>query len=144
MNKHVVLSFRLGTRVAINSIIGIPTSRQWGGSLNFATNEYSACLLHTKFALHYAPIKQGLQAIIEFLPSEFIFPLQGIVNNATVLMTNMKLSSPESSSPSLVPVLQNNSPKICDTNVEDASKEQSLQYTINDSHKSYLWLGCMI
>ena len=61
MNKHVVLSFRLGTHVAINSIIGIPTPRQWGGSLNFATNEYSACLLYTKFALHYALIKQGLQ-----------------------------------------------------------------------------------
>ena len=55
--KPVILSFGLGPDVVMNSIIGIPTLRQWGGSLDSISDEFSSCLLHTTFPIHYEPTK---------------------------------------------------------------------------------------
>ena len=33
--RHMILSFDLGAGVAVNTIIGLPTLRQWGSSIDF-------------------------------------------------------------------------------------------------------------
>ena len=56
-NKLITLSFGLGSDVAVNSILGLPTLRQWGKILNFADNKFLAPKLNKQFPLHYEPTK---------------------------------------------------------------------------------------
>ena len=56
-NERVILSFGLGADVAVNSIIGLPTLRQWGGNLDFNKNSFVTTHIHTCFPLHYEPEK---------------------------------------------------------------------------------------
>ena len=58
--KRFTLSFGLGVDVAVNSIVGLPTLRQWGGTLDFNTNKFVATKLNRQFPLYYEPTKQGL------------------------------------------------------------------------------------
>ena len=49
--RPVVISFGLGANVAVNSIIGLPTLRQWGGLLEFCSNKFVAPAINTGFPL---------------------------------------------------------------------------------------------
>ena len=50
-NKKAVLSFGLGSDVPVNSLIGIPTLRQWGGVFDFGENKFVARSINNK--IHY-------------------------------------------------------------------------------------------
>ena len=69
--RPVVISFGLGADVAVNSIIGLPTLRQWGGLLDFCSNKFVAPAINTGFPLLYEPTKQGLPPSITFSENHF-------------------------------------------------------------------------
>ena len=52
-DKEAIISFGLGADVAVTSIIGPPTLRQWGGHMDFSSNRVIASISNTKFNLHY-------------------------------------------------------------------------------------------
>ena len=83
--KPVILSFGLGSDVAVNSIICKPTLRQWGDRSDFFSGEFSSCLLHTKFSIHYEPTKQDVPHTVQFLSSNFVRPLISTQNTVRVL-----------------------------------------------------------
>ena len=62
--KRVTLSFGLSVDVAVNSIVGLPTLRQWGGTLDFNTNKFVVTKFNRQFPLHYDPTKQGLPQLV--------------------------------------------------------------------------------
>ena len=141
--KPVILCFGLVSDVAVNSIIGILTLRQWGGSLDFITSEFSSCLLHKIIAIHYELMKQGLCHTIKFLSSGFVKPLQRTVNNVTFLFSNIDSTSTVSSSSNLIPVSNINSPTKCDTPIGDCFRRKKLaQLNTNDNHRAYIRLDC--
>ena len=80
-DKHITLFFGLGADVAVNSIVGLPTLRQWGGNLDFGNNVFVAPKLKCKFPLHYEPTKQGLPPTVMFDKNSFIRPSR--CNNQT-------------------------------------------------------------
>ena len=88
--KRVVLSFGLGPDVNVNSIIGMPTIRQWGMNICFLTSVITAHQLKVRFSTHFERSKTGLPNGISFKTDDFIRP--GNVNSntpATVLITNV-------------------------------------------------------
>ena len=89
-NKKAVLSFGLGVDAAVNSLIGLPTLRQWEGVFDFGENNFVARSINTKFPLCYKPTKHGLPASAEFTDTDFNRPIQGDGENAVILLTNLK------------------------------------------------------
>ena len=72
--RHMILSFGLGAGVAVNTIIGLPTLRQWGGSIDLGLNRLTAPALKIKFQLHYEPTKLEIPIGVEFERKDFIRP----------------------------------------------------------------------
>ena len=54
-NKYITLFFDLGANVAVNSIIGLPPLRQWGGNLDFGNDTFINPNINNKFPLDYEP-----------------------------------------------------------------------------------------
>ena len=72
--KQCYLSFGLGADVTVNSIIGLPTLRQWGGVFDFSMNTFIAKSINTKFNLQYEATAQGLPLSIIFTSDDFVRP----------------------------------------------------------------------
>ena len=72
--RHMILSFGLGAGVSVNTIIGLPTLRQWGSSIDLGSNMLTAPALKIKFQLHYEPTKLGIPIGVEFERKDFIRP----------------------------------------------------------------------
>ena len=89
-NKKDVLSFGLGTDAAVNSLVGLPTLRQWGGVFDFGDKIFVARSLNTKFPLCYEPTKNGLPANVVFNDGDGDRPIQGAEGNTVVLLTNLR------------------------------------------------------
>lgn len=88
--KHMILSFGLGAGVAVNTIIGLPTLRQWGSSIDLGSNMLTAPALKIKFQMHYEPTKLGIPIGVEFERKDFIRP--GPIR-AMALITNLDRQS---------------------------------------------------
>ena len=88
-SKKAVLSFGLGADAAVNSLVGLPTLRQWEGVFDFGENNFVARSLNTKFPLCYEPTKNGLPANVEFNDDDFNRPLQGAEGYVVILLTNL-------------------------------------------------------
>ena len=70
----VLVSFGLGKDVAVRSILGLPTLRQWQSSIDFASNKLVCPKLQRRFDLHYERARQGLPDGIHFNKSDFQRP----------------------------------------------------------------------
>ena len=118
-DKYATLSFGLEADVAVNSIVGLPTLRHWGGNLDFGNNVFVAPKLKCQFPLHYELTKQGLPPTVIFDNNSFIRPSQ--CNNQTVqtFMTNVQTTSFNSNSKQCVEL-----PVINDTNTGDCFKRE--------------------
>ena len=99
-NKKSVLSFGLGADVAVNSLIGLPTLRKWGGVFDFGDNFFISRSFNTKFPLCYEPTKNELPANVVFNDGDFNRPIQGTEGNIVVLLTNLRN---DGKSPTLLP-----------------------------------------
>ena len=85
----VIISFGLGAYVAVNSIIGLPTLRQWSGLINFGANKLVATALNAQFHALYEPTNQRLPPTVTFTEDTFIRPGRGNSIMGIALMTNM-------------------------------------------------------
>ena len=92
-DSPVILSFGLGADVAVNSIIVLPTLRQWRSGLDFENNYFVAPRLNTRFPLIYEPTKQGLPKTVDFSASNFVRPSRGMCDQAACLFTNVDVKS---------------------------------------------------
>ena len=88
--KPFILSFGLGEDVRVNSIIGIPTIRQWGGVFDFGSSTFIAKSLNTKFALQYETTAQGLPAGVSFTSRDFIRPHSNMAQLGEALVSSVK------------------------------------------------------
>ena len=84
-----MLLFGLGTGVVVNSIIGLPILRQWGGNLDFNTNAFIATHINTCFPLHCEPTKQGFPPTVEFSNSSFVCPRRASFSQASIMFMNI-------------------------------------------------------
>ena len=91
-DKHSLLSFGLGEGVAVNSIIGIPTLRQWGGVFDFSLNSFTAKSLATRFSLQYEATAQGLPDHISFTSNDFIRSGSNATQTTIVLATSKSIT----------------------------------------------------
>ena len=82
----MIFPFGLGAVVAVNTIIGLPTLRQWGSSIDLGLNMLTAPALKIKFQLHYELTKLGIPIGAEFERKDFIRP--GPIR-AMALITNL-------------------------------------------------------
>ena len=73
-DKQGYLSFGLGASVTVNSIVGLPTLRQWGGVFDFSMNTFIAKILKTKLNLQYEAIDQELPSSIMIISDNFVRP----------------------------------------------------------------------
>lgn len=99
-NNKCFLSFGLGSGVTVNSIIGIPTMRQWGGLFDFGTNVFTAQSLNTKFSLKYEVTAQDLPPHVQFDDNDFVRPHSSTHRSATALVTNTAPASSTNNSSS--------------------------------------------
>ena len=70
----VLVSFGLGKDVAVRSILGLPTLRQWQSSIDFASNKLVCPNLQRRFDLQYERAQQGLPEGVTFNRSSFQRP----------------------------------------------------------------------
>ena len=70
----VLVSFGLGSDVAVRSIIGLPTLRQWQSSVDFLANKLLAPGIQRRFDLHYEKARQGLPTGATFAQTDFQRP----------------------------------------------------------------------
>ena len=87
--RPLTISFGLGEELVVNSIIGLPTLRIWGGLLDFSNNKFTASAIDTKFLLLYEPAKQGLPPSIESPEGTFIRPSCGHNNVVSTIPINI-------------------------------------------------------
>ena len=118
----VIISFGLGADVAVNSIIGLPTLRQWGGLLDFNANKFVATSINTQFPILYEPTKQGLPPSITFNESMFTRPGSNKSFMGSALMTNID----ESTTPKtkLVTFAPSEAPTVTDTGIGACFKRE--------------------
>ena len=88
--RHMLLSFGLGAGVAVNTIIGLPTLRQWGSNIDLVSDMLTAPELKKRFKLHYEPTQLGVPKGIAFDRKDFERP--GPIR-ATALITNLGRNS---------------------------------------------------
>ena len=69
--KPVLLSFGLGSNVAVRTIIGLPTLKAWGGVMDFVGNKFIANNLQKRFDLVYEETQQGLPPGASFSEYDF-------------------------------------------------------------------------
>ena len=81
------ISFGLGQGIAVNSIIGLPTLRQWGMNLCLGTGKMIAPALKTRFDIEYENAGNCLPKDVVFKMTDFVRP-----NSAA-----QPLSSPQAS-----------------------------------------------
>lgn len=72
--KPVLLSFGLGADVAVRTIIGLPTLREWKAVVDFADNTLTVHNLKKRFTLLFAEAESGLPQGVEFRPEQFQRP----------------------------------------------------------------------
>ena len=75
----VLVSFGLGRDVAVRSIIGLPTLRQWKSSVDFLENKLLAPGIRRRFDLHYEKARQGLPSGAMFANTDFQRPQQATI-----------------------------------------------------------------
>ena len=92
-DARAVLSFGLGEDVIVNSIISIPTLRQWSGIFDFRENNAVTRSMYKTFPLHSDPIKQGLPQNISFEAANFTRLIQGGDGSTIVLLKNLKIAA---------------------------------------------------
>ena len=85
----MIISFGLEAEIAVDSIIGLPTLRQWVGLLDFNTNKFIATSINKKFPLHYKTTKQGLPPSVIFNESMFTRPGNSNLTRGSALMKNI-------------------------------------------------------
>ena len=81
-NKPVLLSFGLGSGVAVRSIIGKPTLKAWKCIVDFGTNKLIAPGLQRRFDLEYEEARSGLPDGVTFQKQEFQRPQQLMLTTA--------------------------------------------------------------
>ena len=74
--KPVLLSFGLGSDVAVRTIIGLPTLKEWKAVVDFADNTLTVHSLKKRFTLLFAEAEPGLPPGVEFRPEQFQRPPQ--------------------------------------------------------------------
>ena len=87
--KRVILSFGLGDSVSVNSLVGIPTIKEWKSIFDFESNMLVARGINTKFPMIYEATKQGLPPGVAFSSADFVRPMQGSTDKAIALLTNL-------------------------------------------------------
>jgi len=80
----LIISFGLGSSVAVNAIIGLPTIKAWACIIDFTNDTMSSALLGLRFKLHSAPANAGLPSGVTFESTEFIRPLVAVMNSHNV------------------------------------------------------------
>ena len=121
--QPLTISFGLGADVVVNSIIGLPTLRIWGGLLDFINNKFTAPAIHTQIPLLYEKNKQGLPPSIEFPEGKFIRPICGHNNVVIVLLTNINTTlAPTVDPPN--PVNTVTSPIVVDSNTTSCFRRE--------------------
>ena len=126
--KPVILSFGLGADVAVKSIIGIPTLRQWGGSLDSISGKLSSRLLRTRNSpsTMNQPNKTSL-IMSKSRSSDFLRPIISNPTSVRVLRSNIYSASTVILKDDITPPAKDISPVICDTNIGDYSKREVSQ-----------------
>ena len=119
-----MLSFGLGTDVAVNYLISLPSLRQWGVVFDLGDNVVAARSINTKFPLCYEPTKYELPENIEFTDTDFNRLIQGAGGNIITLLTNLKNDG------SLPPLLSS----LIKDNVKDDMSTGSMVCTADVSH----------
>ena len=89
-DKHMLLSFGLGAGVAVNTIIGLPTLRQWGSNIDLVSHMLTAPALQIRFKMQYEPTQLGIPKGITFDRKDFERP--GPIR-AIALITNLDRQS---------------------------------------------------
>ena len=74
-NKPILISFGLGSGVAVRSILGKPTLKAWQCVIDFGSNKLIAPTLQRRFNLEYEEAQYGLPDGIEFQKTDFQRPL---------------------------------------------------------------------
>ena len=87
--EKVVLSFGLGASVAVNSIVGIPTIKEWKFVMDLESNTLVACGINTEFLMHYKATKHGIPKGIVFNSTYFVCLFHGNTRNARVSISNI-------------------------------------------------------
>lgn len=77
------ISFGLGKSVGVNSIIGLPTLKDWGMILDIAGDRVFSTKLSLQWDMIYTNASCGLPKDVTFTHAEFVRP-----GNSTVLSTN--------------------------------------------------------
>ena len=85
--RNVILSFGLGDSVTVNSIVGVPTIKEWKCIFDFESHELVARGLNTKFPLVYEATTHGLPPGVMFDNADFVRPMND-TTGATALLTN--------------------------------------------------------
>ena len=70
----IKLSFGLGAEVAVNAIIGLPTLRKWGASIDIGKDTFITTLLDLSFPLLYKGADSGLPSTVKFDGKDFVRP----------------------------------------------------------------------
>ena len=81
-NKPVTLSFGLGTAIAVNAIIGLPTFKKWKLILDLDAERATSKSLNVYFDLCFEHAARGLPKDVTFDSKQFIRPAR---QNATGL-----------------------------------------------------------
>ena len=131
-----IISFGLGVEVTVNSNIGLPTLRQWGGVLNFTESILSAPKLDRQFPLHYEPTKQGLPLSVQFDAELFFRPSKTCSHSNCVQFSNVLFSNvPDgpSKGPKDTPITPSSSgPTVKDSSTGDCFRREVLLPPSND------------
>ena len=64
--KRVHIEFGLGKKVAVSTIIGIPTLKTWKSSISFEGKFLTSPLLQKQFPLIYKPTNTGIPSSVAF------------------------------------------------------------------------------
>ena len=72
--KHATIAFGLGESISVNAIVGIPTWKSWGLTLDLVNNIASSAALHLSFPISFTNASTGLPPGIQFTSADFVRP----------------------------------------------------------------------
>ena len=131
--QPVTIAFGLGAHVAVNSIIGLPTLRQWKADIQLSSSCLLAKELNIEFPLEFAQAVHGIPHAANFNVSDFVRP----VNNHANDTTNLPLTP--STIDNICAKYDTNTLDEKELGISETDTDNQYVYTVTeDSSKGYL------